>query len=178
MQSHRLNWKIYMVLAVLLAVTVLLVYALPMLLGGTVTDENGESLGDTGILLAAVIGIIGLSYVFSAVSILYQLFARGGIAFEINPDGIENTFIYANIFAFMFFLRVRLIPWSAVIAIESENEGFTLRVSKEGVKAGFVAKALLRLLGYSFAKGFISPELSREEEEIIRSHITEKIQKN
>lgn len=178
MQSHRLNWNIYIILAILIAFIVLLVYDHPMLLGGTVTDENGESLGDMGILLATAIGITGLSYVFSAVSILYQLFFRGGKAFEITPDGIENTFVYANVFAFMFFRRVRLIPWSAVIAIESENEGFTLRVSKEEVKAGFVAKALLRLLGYSFAKGFISPELSKEEEEIIRSHIKERTEKN
>lgn len=117
--------------------------------------------------------IITSSYLWSAVVLLRQYLIHGGRAFTLTETGITNTLTFVIIFAFVFVLPVRCIPWDAVTYADAEE--VYIRAKRKGIRAGFWAKTIVAVKGYTFCHGFCNPQLSREEFKThILPHVPEK----
>lgn len=125
----------------------------------TVEGEKGSALLLDIVMPLAL--LITLSWLWSAVVMLRQYAVHGGQAFTLTEEGIEDTLTFVIIFALIFVLPVKRIPWSAVTYADGE-EGY-LRAKRGPIQAGFLAKTVVAFRGYQFCHSFIKPKLTRED---------------
>ena len=90
-----------------------------------------------------------------------QLVVHKGKAFTITEQGVENTLTCVILFALIFVLPVKRIPWEAITYADDEDT--YIRAKRKGVEAGFLAKTIVAVKGYSFCAGFIKPKMTRAE---------------
>ncbi len=162
MPERKLNWRFWTALVGLLLVLVLAAKGISMLWTETILDETDTPLG-MGVqrALAVAMMVVCSSWLYSALVMLKQCIVYRGRGFILTEEGVEHTLTFVIFLAFVFVLPVRCIPWSAVKAWDAE-EGY-IRVRRKPIRAGFIAKTLIAVRGYSFCYSFVKPELSREE---------------
>ena len=162
MQERRLNCRFWTALIGLLLILVLAAKGVSVLWTDTILDETDTPLG-MGVqrTLAVMIMVICSSWLYSALVMLKQCIVHRGRGFILTEEGVEHTLTFVLFLAFVFVLPVRRIPWSAVKAWDAET-GY-IRVRRKPIRAGFLAKTLIAVKGYSFCNSFVKPELSSEE---------------
>lgn len=146
-----------------------------MLLTQKVGDENGDKLSPVlDYFMAFVLIFFGCFFFSSLVGMFIQMIYRRNRAFEITEEGIENTFIFTVLFAFLLFRKVKLIPWSAVKGYEKTDKTYILNIDTSQIKASRVAKVYLRFVGFPFCKPFIATITDEE----FQMYILPRIQNN
>ena len=160
MKQYKLNWKFWLFIvffSVLMALGFMA--ALSMFRGGVV-DENGE---DIGLLMPVLIMIVLSTWLISLVNLISLYIKNKGCGMFITGKGIENTFVCRIVFSFIIALPVRLIPWEAIKECEKENGFLHIRVNKNEIEAGFLAKLIISIVGFSFCKGFIKTDITEKD---------------
>lgn len=75
---------------------------------------------DQGVIFSLLIILIAAGYVLSAVTMLMQVIFYKGIGLKLSEEGVSDTLVIVNVFAFFFVAPVRFIPWDALSEIEDE----------------------------------------------------------
>ena len=79
-------------------------------------------------LFIIAIGAVVLSWTFSFFTLIRQMLF--GYAFMIDENGIHNTATAINVFAFIFVVPIRTIPFSAIEKVSEDDENLTLHIDK------------------------------------------------
>ncbi len=132
-----------------------------MILKGDVVDESGAVVKFD--LLMVPIALVLLTYLVTVANMVRLYIINKGCGLVITENGIENTVAVINIFAFVIALPVRLIPWEAIKYYDNEGNHLYVRVKTKEIKAGFLARLIISVLGYSFCHGFIKPDVKAED---------------
>lgn len=165
MHRFKLNWKVYFFLSFFSLVIIIGARAVYMLLGGQVSyGEDGEEIGKgLSVFMAVLVSLVLSTYFITVLNLLKQIICFKRTALTITENGIENTLILLNLFAFVFVVPVKLIPWEAVKYFDSDNGIPYIRINIKEIEAGFLAKAVLFVLGYDFCFGFVKPHVCVED---------------
>ena len=159
MKNFKLSSKFYLFIPFFAAVGFLAVHmGFSMLFDGLTMEEGGE-----GIVLPVAFAIAGVTYLIVAVTMILQLVFYKGSGLKMNEEGIHDTFVLTNIFAFFFAMPVKFIPWDAVIAFDEEKGYMVAYLDTSKVNAGGLAKSLLKLGGYRFCGPFVEPAVTEED---------------
>ncbi|MBR4020848.1 MAG: hypothetical protein IKI99_06005 [Firmicutes bacterium] len=156
MNTYKLGMK-FIVMMVFLAV----VSVLAASVGISMVKDAGPD-GENRILGIAFL-VVGVSYVWSTLMMLAQLLMYKGTGLQMSAEGIANSFVCVNLFAFMFVAPVGFIPWDAVGKISEERGFYHASVDTSKVEAGFMGKLLLKLAGFTFGSGMIKPAVKLED---------------
>ena len=171
MKTYKATWRYYFFAILFTAVTLLGARALYMLFAGQVSFGDDLTAGENKFLciFAAVILFFPLlSYLRSAWYLWLQLIRFKGAVITLTDRGIENTLVFTWLFAFVFIRPVKLIPWEAVKYYAPEDGHPYVRLRAKEVKAGWLARLILRLKGYIFLVSFVKPRVLSEDVEIYR----------
>ncbi len=166
MKTYKATWRYYFFAILFTAVTLLGARAPYMLFAGQVSFGDDLTAGENKFLciFAAVVLLLPLmSYARSSCYLWRQLIKYKGAVITLTDKGIENTLAFTWLFAFVFIRPVKLIPWESVKYYD-ENDGHPyvrLRVKK--VKAGWLARLILRMWGFMFLHSFVKPHVSAED---------------
>lgn len=128
----KLNLKFYMVSILLLGIVILGWYGLYFLNTNTILMEDHLPMDNQiKLFLSIIIGVVVLSWTISLFTVLRQILL--GQAFSMDADGIHSTATAIIIFAFIFIIPIRTIPYAAIEKISEENGMLTLFIDKEKV---------------------------------------------
>ena len=164
MKDYKLNWRYWFFLILFLIILILGIRVEYLALTGQIVDENGEKLGFLWTFIpVAVITPILLLYLTSFINMLKLFIRNEGCGLKISDEGIENTAVMLKLFAFVFVLSVKQIPWESVKYYTSNDNMPSIRVDTKQVQAGFFAKIILKILGYNFCYGFVKPYVLTED---------------
>ena len=161
MLSRKLNAKTIICLVALLLVLALVGRVTWMWLNDEIVDEREPGTAVSLNVMMPIALIVASSYLWSALVLLRQYLVHGGKAFTLTENGIENTLTFVIIFAFVFVLRVKCIPWDAVTYADAEN--IYIRAKRKRIRAGFLAKTIVGVKGFLFCHGFCKRKLTRDE---------------
>lgn len=163
MKEHKLNTRFLICLIVLAVVVALAIRVVYMGLTGQIHDETGEAMDkSTDVILSTLIALVTSTYLYSLITMLRQYIFCFGNAFELTERGIEHTMVYMNLFALIFVIPVKCIPWEAVKYVSLDNKGYKASVDTKMVKANFLVRFALRL-GYGFCYKFTKQNITEEE---------------
>lgn len=164
MKEYKLSTSYYIFIVFFVAAGVLGLYAgFHMLIDNT--DANG---GEEGILLSVAFLILGTLYIIAGFTMLLQAIYYKGIGLKISKEGIGETLVFMNIFAFYFVMPVKFIPWDAVVKLGTEKGYIMADIDASKVTAGSISKILLKLAGYGFCMSFVKPKVTREDIDAFR----------
>lgn len=163
MKAFKLNWRFWFFAIFLIVVCLFGAAAVRMLLRNEVALEDGPMPPILSRFLAAFISVILLSYLYSSIVMLWQVFRYKGLGLTLTSAGIENTVVYINLLAFVIVAPVKLIPWEAVHYTDFDEKSPYARVRIRKVEAGLPAKAILFIMGYHFCYGFVRPCVAVED---------------
>lgn len=109
------------------------------------------------VFMTAVCAVIEAGLLFMVIPMWKRIFKDG--AMTLTKEGIENTFILFTLLAFWTTFKIRFIPWNALIADESDDDGYLVDVKLlPPGSVGAVAKFLLKITGFNFQIGKIKKE--------------------
>ena len=171
MKTYKAAWRYYFFAILFTAVSLMGARALYMLFAGQVSFGDDLTAGENKFLCifaAVVLFFPLLSYLRSAWYLWRQLIRFKGAVITLTDAGIENTLVFTWLFAFVFIRPVKLIPWEAVKYCDTENRHPYVRLQVKKVKAGWLARLILRLKGYVFLVSFVKPRVLSEDVEIYR----------
>ncbi len=119
-----------------------------------------------------LISLVCLSSVFV---LLRQVTKFNNTAFTVDNEGIHDTYIGITFFALIIIVPVKLIPWSAVKELKSNEEIFNtgkthIKVNRKDVIASPVAKLILGIFGFNFCHGQTATPLDEIEKSIITTY--------
>lgn len=148
----KLNLKFYIVMVLLFGITVLGWYGLFFLNANQILMEDNTPMdSQTKILFSVVIGFAVLSWTFSLFAILKQMFV--GYAFSIDESGINRTLTAINIFAFIFVVPIKNIPFDAIEKVSKEDGTLTINIDKSKIEVSSIFRIFARKK-YHFFAGF------------------------
>ena len=165
MKQYKLNWKFWSFITFFGVLTALGFMVTSSMFSGGVVDENGEELG---LLIPVLMTLILSTWLISLVNLIRLYIKNKGCGMFITDKGIESTFVFGRVFAFIIALPVRLIPWEAIKECENEIGYWHIRVNKNEIEAGFLSKLIISIVGFSFCKGFIKTEITEKDIEKYR----------
>lgn len=163
MTEHKMNWRCFFIFSLLLGVLLLGGKVVFMIINNQVTYEDGEIELSMRIILLILLFIVLSSYLFSFLVLLRQYIKFKGRAFTLTEHGIENALTFIYVLAFVFVFPVKLIPWKSVKSIEKDEKGYTAYINTKGVRAGVIARLLLKINGFHFFDKLASPRISRDD---------------
>ena len=166
MKTYKATWRYYFFAILFTAVTLMGTRALYMLSAGQVSFGDDLTAGENKFLciFAAVVLFLPLmSYARSSYYLWRQLIKYKGSVITLTDKGIENTLAFTWLFAFVFIRPVKLIPWESVKYYD-ENDGHPyVRLRTKEVRAGWLARLILRMWGFMFLHSFVKPHVSAED---------------
>ena len=160
MTNHKLNTQFLICLIALLLILILVGRVTWSWLNDGITMEDGTDPGIGLDVVMCIALVISLSWLWSAIVMFRQLVKHGCRAFTVTEEGIENTLTFVILFAFIFVLPVKKIPWDNITY--ADDEDCYIRARRKDIEAGFLAKTIVAVKGYSFCNGFIKPKMTRE----------------
>ena len=175
MKTYKAAWRYYFFAILFTAVSLMGARALYMLLAGQVSFVDDLTAGENKFLciFAAVVLVFPLlSYLRSALCLWIQILRYKSAVITLTDRGIENTLVFTWLFAFVFIRPVKLIPWEAVKYYAPEDSHPYVRLRVKKVKAGWLARLILRLKGYIFLVSFVKPRVLSEDVEIYRDRFS------
>ncbi len=161
MKKYKLNWRYWFFCLLFIGILTLGIRVLLMVINGEIVDESGAVV-EFDLLLAPIVLVL-FTYFITVVSLLKILFQNKGCGLLITDRGIENTVVFIALFAFVIVVPVKLIPWEAIKYCDKGEKSLYIRVYKKEIEAGFFAKLIISVLGYSFCQGFIKPDVTEED---------------
>lgn len=161
MKTYKLNTKYLICMIALLLILILVGRVTWSWLNGGITMEDGTNPGIGLDVAMSIALVISLSWLWSAIVMLRQLVTHRGSAYTVTEECIENTLTFVILFAFIFVLPVKKIPWDVITY--ADDEDCYIRARRKDIEAGFLAKTIVAVKGYSFCNGFIKPKMTREE---------------
>ncbi len=171
----KLNKWYWLFWAFLTTVACAAIWFVCELLGGKIMTENGLMAENERLFLGVGVGLIALTWIWSA--LVFLSYCVRGIGFVMDEKGISQTFVGFGLLAFILILPVKQIPWDAVTAVEKENGEIKLKLQTSKVKASFLAKLVLKM-GYTFPRCSLGRAEKQEwktaMESYIRCHIAQK----
>lgn len=164
-KEHKSGAKFYITLVFLLTVIALIAKVFFMLYTDQVSyGENEEAItGWFRILITCLFALPTSSYIISAVSMIKHLIRNGATAIKLTPNGVEDTLVGMVFLAFIFIVPVKLIPWEAVKYSSKTNDMPYIRVRRKMINAGFLARIIISIKGFSFCPLFAKPQVKYEE---------------
>ena len=175
MKTYKAAWRYYFFAILFTAVSLMGARALYMLFAGQVSFGDDLTAGENKFLCifaAVVLFFPLLSYLRSAWYLWRQLIRFKSAVITLTDRGIENTLVFTWLFAFVFIRPVKLIPWEAVKYYAPEDGHPYVRLRAKEVKAGWLARLILRLKGYIFLVSFVKPRVLSEDVEIYRDRFS------
>ena len=175
MKTYKAAWRYYFFAILFTVVSLMGARALYMLFAGQVSFGDDLTAGENKFLCifaAVVLFFPLLSYLRSALCLWIQILRYKSAVLTLTDRGIENTLVFTWLFAFVFIRPVKLIPWEAVKYCDTENGHPYVRLRVKKVKAGWLARLILRLKGYIFLVSFVKPRVLSEDVEIYRDRFS------
>ncbi len=152
----ELNLKFYIVSLILAVFTAIGWYGVYFLnVNEILMEDNTPMTAETKILFTVLLCIILLSWSISLITLIRQ--AVLNFAFSIDESGIHNTASAIMIFAFIFVIPVKNIPYSAIKKISYEEGILTLTLDKSQIDVlpllrPFVSKRYRLFSGFTCQK--------------------------
>lgn len=177
MIERKLNWKSWFFILLFAAVVAMFIKAVIMIWSGEVSvgDETySEPMPSFFAVMITVLGgLVCLTYSVSFINLLLQHFKYGGRAFTIDEKGIHNTLTFVYVFAFAIVVPIKFIPWTSLNKKWSiaDDDSAYIRLDTNEVKAGALAKLILKVRGYGFCNGFIRRKFDEDEVRLINNYI-------
>ena len=175
MKTYKAAWRYYFFAILFTVVSLMGARALYMLFAGQVSFGDDLTAGENKFLCifaAVVLFFPLLSYLRSALCLWIQILRYKSAVITLTDRGIENTLVFTWLFAFVFIRPVKLIPWEAVKYYAPEDGHPYVRLRAKEVKAGWLARLILRLKGYIFLVSFVKPRVLSEDVEIYRDRFS------
>ena len=166
MKTYKAGWRYYFFAILFTTVSLLGLRGEQMLLTGQVSFGDDLTAGENRFLciFSAVILFLPLwTYILSSFRLWKQIIRYRGAVITLTDAGVEHTLVFAWLFAFVFIKPVKLIPWEAVKYFDDEEGHPYVRLHVKQVKAGWLAKLILRLRGFLFHVSFVKPRVSVED---------------
>lgn len=137
--------------------TILLIYGIYFISTNTIYMEDNTVMPFYfKIIFISVFSIILLGTLFITFPFIKRIITKTG-AMTIDKDGIHNTFICFGLFAFTTIIKINFIPWTALKPSFLNPEHYDIdKKSLPLIKAGFLAKILLKITGYNISIAKIS----------------------
>ena len=168
MKHYKLNWRYWFFLIILSSVIILGAKGTHMLFTNQVTYYDEEMSFLFSFAVGLIFSIVLLTYLISVISMISCFVKNKGCGLNITDIGIENTLVFVNLFAFVIVARVKTIPWEAIKYYDITDGKPYIRVKTKEVEAGFFAKLILKVLGYSFCLSFVKPAVNPEDIELYK----------
>ena len=162
-QEHKLGWRFWFFYILLFGTLLLGLRAISMLLTGQVSLEDEPMPPAFAWIMSILFAIPLSSYLYSVVVMTKQLIRHQATALTITEQGIENTLTFVYLFAFVFVIPVKLIPWNSVKYWDGEETPHYIRVKVSCIHAPMLAKLILWIRGYMFCHSFCNPAVTCEE---------------
>lgn len=160
----KLNIKFYIVSMLLFGLVIFIWYGVYFLNTNVILmDDDAPMSDDTKLFFTVALSIIGISWTISLITVIRQIVM--GTAFIVDENGIHYTATAINIFAFIFVIPVKTIPYSAITKISNENGILTVFFDKDQIKVLPILRFFARKQ-FSFFYGFTTENLSNIESEI------------
>lgn len=166
MKTYKAAWRYYFFLILFTAVSLVGARAVYMLFSGQVSFGEDLTAGENrflSIFTAALLCLPLWTYILSSFRLWKQIIRYKGTVMTLTEAGVENTLVFAWLFAFVFIQPVKLIPWEAVTYYDADDGKPYIRVKVSRVKAGWLGKLILKILGFPFHLSFAKPA-AREED--------------
>lgn len=164
----KLNLKFYIVSFLFAGIVAIGWYGLYFLITNEILMENNTPMDvRTKTAFIVIICAVVLSWTISLLTIIRQIILKQ--AFSIDGEGIHNTATAINIFAFIFVIPIKKIPFEAIDDITQENEVLTLLIDKSKIDV-FPMFRFLVTKRYHFFSGF-TVEKTEEIKEELRKYI-------
>jgi hypothetical protein len=152
----KLSFSFYLVSLLLIGITVFAWYGALFMNTEVITDENGQPLDDaTCTALTAIICAVAFTWTVSSLTVIRQMLH--GYAFYLDEVGIHNTASGLILFAFIFVIPIKLIPYSAITDMYVKDNTLTVTIDKSKIKAIPPLKLFVRR-EYHFFNGFTKLE--------------------
>ena len=152
----KLSFSFYFVALLLIGITVFAWYGALFMNTEVITDENGQPLDDaTSTAFTAIICAVAFTWTVSSLTVIRQMLF--GYAFLIDENGIRNTASGLILFAFIFIIPIKLIPYSAITDMYIKDNALTVTIDKSKIKAIPPLKIFIRK-EYHFFNGFTKLE--------------------
>lgn len=145
------KFTVWIFFAFLLAITAIGWYGLWFINTETIHMEDGSVMGnDFKLIASAVMGAAVLSWTFSLVTVIRQIFS--GCAFTISEEGVCNTYCAVSFLAFIFVIPIKRIPYSAIKELREEGSALVATLDKKQIEV-FPAVRFLVPREYNFMYG-------------------------
>ncbi len=161
MNNHKLKWNFYMLFFILVSTVVLAIYSIiNIFITKNNPFEEEMQLWQIGIFIVLFISVI-LSYIYSIIIMIIQMIKFKFQSLTLTDKGIENTFIFIYILAFILVIPVKFIAWSSVKKID-DTGSIDVKISGDNVKANFLAKKIINKRGFNFCNVFSKNPVTKE----------------
>lgn len=147
----KLNSKYYIISFLLLGLVVFAWYGLYFLNANDILMEDTPMDAETKMLFTVLLGLVGASWTLSLVTLIRQMLV--GAAFRVDRDGIHTTATLFMLFAFIFVVPVKTIPYDAIRKVSEENGILSVSLDKSKIKVSPILRPLVRK-EYHFFLGF------------------------
>jgi len=122
-------YKLYIAAILLFGIVILGWYGVYFLNKNTIFMEDNLPMDNRiKLLFSIAIGVVVLSWTISLFTLVRQIWM--GQAFSMDEEGIHSTATGTIIFALIFIIPVRTIPYSAIENISEESGVLTLHIDK------------------------------------------------
>ncbi len=148
----KLNFKFYIVSALLLGLVIFVIYGIYFLNANEILMEDNTPMdSSTKGIFTTVLSAVALSWAMSFVTLVRQMIL--GQAFLMDETGIHNTLTAINVFAFIFVAPIRTIPYEAIEKITEQEGILTIVIDKSKIEAIPFLRIFVRKR-YHFFAGF------------------------
>lgn len=160
----KLNTKFYIVSLILFAFVVFIWWGIYFLNTNVILmEDNTPMTTDIKLFFTIALSVVGLSWTLSLITVIRQIVF--GAAFSIDENGIHNTATALNIFAFIFVVPIKNIPFNAINKITNENGVLTIYFDKDQINC-FPLLRLFARKRFTFFCGFTTDNQKIIEAEI------------
>lgn len=161
----RLSIKFYIVFILLLGMTVFAWYGIHFLNANEIMMEDEPMDAQTKFIFTLALSAAALSWTFSVFTLIRQIVMKQ--AFSMDDTGIHGTATAIMVFAFIFVIPIKTIPYSAIIKTSEKDGVFAVQIDKAKIDVIpflrlFVNKEYHFFFGYSKeSKESIKAELNK-----------------
>ncbi|MDO4153939.1 MAG: hypothetical protein Q4E21_03695 [Clostridia bacterium] len=148
----KLNIRFYLFTAFFAGLSAIGWYGIYFLNTNTIRMEDNTPMSDDmKLVFTVLLSVVILSWTVSVFVLLRQMLR--GQAFYMDKDGIHNTITGISIFALLFYVPIKEIPYSAVQSIEEQDGKIIAILDKSQIITPFVFRPLVPKK-YTFCNGF------------------------
>lgn len=160
MMEVKLNKKYYIVTVLMAALVIFVWYGIYFLNTNQVMIEDDPMTDNEKITFTTMFTVVALTWTMSFIIMVRQVFL--GYAFSMDTDGIHNTLNGIILFAFIFVIPVRRIPFSAITDISKRDGHLVVSVDKSQVAVLPIFRPFIRR-EYHFCQGFCQADMTAVE---------------